>query len=51
MQRSAVSATTKINRLDYGVSWNKTLDSGGVTLGDQVDITLDVEMSIPAAGK
>lgn len=51
LQRSGVMATTKINRLDYGVSWNKTLDSGTVMLGDNVDITIDVEMVIPNAAK
>lgn len=51
LQRSAVSATTKINRQDFGVSWNKTLDSGGVVVSDEVRITLDVEMVIPSAGK
>jgi polyisoprenoid-binding protein YceI len=51
LQRSGIMATTKINRLDYGVSWNKTLDSGTVMLGDNVDITIDVEMVIPNAGK
>ena len=51
MQRTAVSATTKINRQDFGVSWNKTLDSGGVVVSDDVNITLDVEMVIPPAGK
>ena len=51
MQRTAVSATTKINRQDFGVSWNKTLDSGGVVVSDDVRITLDVEMFIPPAGK
>ena len=51
LQRSGVMATTKINRLDYGVSWNKTLDSGTVMLGDNVEITIDVEMVIPNAGK
>jgi len=48
-QRSAVSGTTKINRQDFGVAWNKTLDSGGVMIGDNVDITLDVEMVVPQA--
>ena len=47
MQRTAVSATTKINRQDFGVRWNKTLDSGGVAVSDEVGITLDVEMIIP----
>ena len=51
LQRSAVSATTKINRQDFGVSWNQTLDSGGVVVSDDVRITLDVEMIIPPAGK
>jgi len=51
LQRTAVSATAKINRQDFGVSWNKTLDSGGVVVGDDVNITLDVEMVVPPAGK
>ena len=51
LQRSAVSATTKINRQDFGVSWNQTLDSGGVVVSDDVRITLDVEMIIPPASK
>jgi polyisoprenoid-binding protein YceI len=49
LQRTAVSATTKINRQDFGVSWNKKLDSGGVVVSDEVDIMLDVEMIIPPA--
>jgi polyisoprenoid-binding protein YceI len=43
-QRAAASATTKINRQDYGVKWNATMDNGGVVVGDDVSITLDVEM-------
>jgi polyisoprenoid-binding protein YceI len=42
--RAAVTATTKINRQDYGVKWNATLDSGGVVVGDEVSITIDAEM-------
>lgn len=38
------SATAKINRQDFGVSWNKALDSGGYIVGDEVTIELDVEM-------
>jgi polyisoprenoid-binding protein YceI len=48
-QRAAASATTKINRQDFGVKWNKTIDNGGVMLGDEVSITIDVEMIQPAA--
>lgn len=51
MQRSAVSASTKINRQDFGVKWNQTLDNGGVTVSDEVQITLDVEMVLPAGEK
>jgi polyisoprenoid-binding protein YceI len=43
-QRSAVTATTKINRQDYGVKWNATMDNGGVVVGDEVSITIDAEM-------
>jgi polyisoprenoid-binding protein YceI len=49
LQRSAVAATTKINRQEFGVSWNQNLDAGGVVVGAEVNITLDVEMVIPPA--
>jgi polyisoprenoid-binding protein YceI len=41
--RLAVSATTKINRKDFGLTWNAALESGGILVGDEVTITLDVE--------
>jgi polyisoprenoid-binding protein YceI len=41
--RVAVSATTKINRKDFGLTWNATLETGGILVGDEVTITLDVE--------
>jgi polyisoprenoid-binding protein YceI len=43
-QRTAVNATAKINRQDFGVKWNATLDNGGVVVGDDVNIIIDVEM-------
>jgi polyisoprenoid-binding protein YceI len=43
-QRSAVFAATKINRQDFGVKWNATLDNGGVVVADEVSINIDVEM-------
>jgi polyisoprenoid-binding protein YceI len=43
-QRSAITATTKINRQDFGVKWNATMDNGGVVVGDEVSITIDAEM-------
>ena len=48
-QRVAANASTKINRKDFGVSWNKTIDNGGLMLGDDVMINIDVEMFQPAA--
>ncbi len=49
--RAAVTATTKVNRQDFGVKWNATLDNGGVVVGDDVNITIDVEMIKQAPGK
>jgi polyisoprenoid-binding protein YceI len=51
LQRTAVSGSAKVNRQDFGVAWNKTLDAGGVVVGDDVNITLDVEMVVPPAAK
>ena len=39
-------ATTAIDRHDFGVSWNAPMDRGGVVVGDEVAITLDVEAII-----
>jgi polyisoprenoid-binding protein YceI len=46
--KRGASATTKIHRKDFGVSYNKQLDNGGVMLGEDVDVTLDVEMKAAA---
>jgi polyisoprenoid-binding protein YceI len=43
--RRGATATTVINRQDFGVSWNKALDGGGVVVGDEVTITLDIEVT------
>ena len=37
--------TTTINRQDFGVSWNKALDKGGVVVADEVKITIDLELN------
>ncbi|NTU96812.1 MAG: YceI family protein [Chlorobiaceae bacterium] len=42
--RRATTATARINRQDFGITWNKALDAGGVTIGNEVDITLDIEL-------
>ncbi|MBI3245855.1 MAG: YceI family protein [Deltaproteobacteria bacterium] len=43
------SATTKINRKDFGLTYNKILETGGMLVGEDVDITIDVEMTEKAA--
>ena len=43
--RSAISASTRINRQDFGVKWNANMDGGGVVVGDDVNITIDLEMT------
>ena len=42
-QRFGVSATTKLSRKDFGLTWNAALETGGVMVGDEVKITIDVE--------
>lgn len=42
-QRVAASATAKINRKDFGLVWNAALETGGVVVGDEVKITIDVQ--------
>ncbi len=40
-------ATTTVNRFDYNVKWDKTLDTGGLIVGKNVDITLLLELAVP----
>ncbi|NTW55893.1 MAG: polyisoprenoid-binding protein [Chlorobiaceae bacterium] len=42
--RRSTSATAKINRRDFGLGWNQTLESGGAMIGDEVTIDLEIEM-------
>jgi polyisoprenoid-binding protein YceI len=41
--RAGASATTKIDRKDFGVNWSKSMDGGGLVVGDEITITIDVE--------
>jgi len=41
--RAGFSAEGKLNRKDFGMVWNKTLDNGGLVVGDEVQIRLEVE--------
>lgn len=42
--RTAATATTKVNRKDFGLNWNKALEAGGVLVGEDVKIELEVEL-------
>jgi polyisoprenoid-binding protein YceI len=44
LEHLGATAHTTVNRSDYGITWNKSLDQGGVVVGDPVTITLEVEM-------
>jgi len=41
--RIGLSATTKISRKDFGLTWNASLETGGLLVGDDITITLEVE--------
>lgn len=41
--RMGLSATTRINRKDFGLTWNAMLETGGILVGDEVTITLDIQ--------
>jgi polyisoprenoid-binding protein YceI len=47
--RAGAEATTTINRKDFGLTWNQVLEAGGVAVGDEVKITIDVEATKEAA--
>jgi polyisoprenoid-binding protein YceI len=43
-ERVGYSATTRINRKDFGLNWNQALETGGVLVGDQVTISVELEL-------
>jgi polyisoprenoid-binding protein YceI len=49
--RTGTTATTKLNRQDFGVNWSRTLDGGGVVVSDEVSVTIDIQLigATPAA--
>jgi polyisoprenoid-binding protein YceI len=50
-ERSAFSAAGRINRHDFGLNWNPTLETGGVLVGPEVKIALEVELIREAADR
>jgi polyisoprenoid-binding protein YceI len=43
-ERAGYSATTRINRSDFGLTWNQAIETGGLLVGDEIKITLDLEL-------
>jgi polyisoprenoid-binding protein YceI len=43
-ERAAFTATTEVDREDFGLTWNQTLETGGVLVGKKVRIELEVEL-------
>ncbi len=41
--RTGATATAKVKRKDFGISWNKNMDGGGVMLGEEVPVTIEIE--------
>lgn len=42
-ERAGFTARTKLNRHDFGASWNVALEAGGFLVGDTLEVTLDIE--------
>lgn len=43
--RVGATATTRISHNDFGMTWNRALEAGGVTVSDEVAITIDIELT------
>ena len=42
-ERAAFSATTAVDRKEFGLTWNQVLETGGVMVGDRIEIAIDIE--------
>jgi polyisoprenoid-binding protein YceI len=50
-QRAAFSAKTSIDRKDFGLTWNQALETGGLMVGERVDLEIEIEAVRQAAEK
>ena len=50
-RRAGVSARTTLNRQDFGLHWNRALESGSLLVGDEVDISLEIEAVLDQAAR
>jgi polyisoprenoid-binding protein YceI len=45
-EKAGFTATTKINRKDFGLTWNKVLEAGGLLVGEEVEIEIQIEGNV-----
>ena len=50
-ERIAFSAKASLDRRDFGLTWNQALETGGVLVGDRVDLEIEVEAVRQSAAK
>jgi polyisoprenoid-binding protein YceI len=50
-RRTGTSANGRINRKDFGLTWNRVLETGGLAVGEEVAITIDIQLVQKTAGK
>jgi len=50
-RRAGVSARTTLNRQDFGLHWNRALESGGLLVGDEIEINLEIEAVLAQAAR
>ena len=50
-QRAAFTAKTSIDRKDFGLTWNQLLETGGLAVGERIDIEIEIEAVRQAATK
>jgi len=50
-RRAGVSAQTTLNRKDFGLHWNRALEGGGLLVGDEVEINLEIEAVLDQAAR
>ena len=43
-RKAGFSASTRVNRRDFGLTWNQALETGGLLVGDEIKISLDVQL-------
>jgi polyisoprenoid-binding protein YceI len=49
-EKAGFEATAVINRKDFGMTWNQALDAGGVVLGDEVQVSVNIEANRKPGG-